>query len=90
LQLLALQHLGDVQIEEVAVQDRLNDASHNCDDIVEALEIVSVDPVENVKPSVRSQGKEIVRSDGFGLTGLLHHKQLRQNGNGLQVNGEGP
>ena len=54
------------------------------------LEIVSVDPVENVKPSVRSQGKEIVRSDGFGLTGLLHHKQLRQNGNGLQVNGEGP
>ena len=36
LQLLALQHLGDVQIKEVAVQDRLNDASHNRDDIVEA------------------------------------------------------
>ena len=59
-------------------------------ELILTLKIVSIDPVENVEPSVRSQGKEIVRRDGFGLTSFLHHKQLRQNGHGLQVDGEGP
>ena len=54
------------------------------------LKIVSVDPVENVEPPVRSQGKEIVGGDGLGLTGLLHHEQLRQDGHRLQVDGERP
>ena len=36
LQLFAFQHFGDVQVKEVAVQDRLNDTSNNGDDIIEA------------------------------------------------------
>ena len=36
LKLLALQNLGDIEIEEIAVQNRLNASSHNSDDIIEA------------------------------------------------------
>jgi hypothetical protein len=37
LQLLALQHLRDVQVEEVAVEDRLHDSGHDSDDIIESF-----------------------------------------------------
>ena len=45
------------------------------------LKIVSVNPVENVQSTIGSQGKQIMRSDRFGLTSFLHHKKLWQNGN---------
>jgi len=50
--LLAGHHLGHVQVEEVAVQNRLNDASHDSDDVIEAFEMVTVDPVEDVEGTV--------------------------------------
>ena len=58
--------------------------------ILLTLEIVSVDPVQNVESSVRSQSKKIVRSDRLGLASFLHHEQLGQNGHRLQVDGERP
>lgn len=54
------------------------------------LEIVSVDPVENVQSSIRSQGKQVVRCDGLSLAGFLDHKELGQNSNGFQIDGECP
>ena len=54
------------------------------------FEIVSEDPVENVESSIRAESKKIVRGDGLGLAGFLHHEKLRQNGDGLQINGKSP
>lgn len=36
---------GYVEVEEVAVQNSLNDASYNSNPVLEALSIVTVDPV---------------------------------------------
>ena len=49
-----------------------------------------VDPVENVKSSVRSEGKEIVAGDGLGLASLRYHEQLGQDGHGFKIDREGP
>ena len=84
LQLLPLQHLGDVEVEEVAVQDRLDTAGHNGDHVVEGLCVVAVDPVENVEAAVGTEGEEVVAGDALSLPGLGHHEQLWQDGHGLQ------
>ena len=52
LKLLALENLRDVKIEEVAVEDGLDTSGNDGDDIVEPLDVVSVDPVEDVKTTV--------------------------------------
>ena len=49
-----------------------------------------VDPVENVKSSVRSQGKEIVTGDGLCFSSLRHHEQLGQDGHRFKIDRESP
>ena len=90
LQLLPLQHLGDVQVEEIAVEDCLDTAGHDGNHVVEGLGVVAVDPVENVEAAVGAEGKEVVAGDALGLPGLGHHEQLGQDGDGLQVDRERP
>ncbi len=48
------------------------------------------DPVENVKSSVRSQGKQIVTGDGLGFSSLRHHEQLGQDGHRFKIDRESP
>ena len=50
--LLSRHHLGYIEIEEVAVEDGLDNTSDNSNDVVELFEVVSVDPVENVKSPI--------------------------------------
>lgn len=81
---------GNVQIEEVAVQDGLDEASHNGNHVKEALEVETPDPVEEIEGSVQAQEEQIMGGDGLGLTSLADHKELRQDGHRLQVDGESP
>ena len=90
LQLLPLQHLGDVQVEEVTVEDCLDTASHDGNHVVEGLGVVAVDPVENVEAAVGAKCKEVVAGDALSLPGFGHHEQLGQDRDGLQVDGERP
>lgn len=48
LKFLALKNLCNVKIEEVAVQDRLDSAGKDGNQIVMALGVVSVDPVQQI------------------------------------------
>lgn len=89
-QLLALQHFGDVEIEEVAVEDGLHHARDDGDEVEEALEVVAPDPVEEVEGSVEAEGEEVVAGDGLSLPGLAHEEELRQDRHRLQVDGERP
>jgi len=89
-ELLALQHLGDVQVEEVAVQDGLHHAGHDGDQVEEALGVVAVHPVEEVQAAVQAQGEQVVGGDGLRLAGLADHEQLREDGDRLEVDGESP
>ncbi len=86
----SLEDLGDVKVEEIAVEDRLDAAGYDGDDVVEALEVVTVDPVQDVQTPVRSEREEIMRCDRLGLARLGHHEELRQNGHRLQIDGERP
>ena len=90
MKLLSLENLGNVKIEEVTVENGLDAAGDDSDDVVESLEVVAVDPVEDVKAAVGAEGEQVVAGDRLGLPGLGDHEQLGQDGHTLQVDGEGP
>jgi hypothetical protein len=92
LELLALEDLGVVHVEEVAVQDGLNNTGNNGDgvDLVVCLGKVSVDPVRDVKSAVATEGEEVVGGDSLGLTSSLKHEELRKDSHRLEPDGEGP
>lgn len=90
LQLLPLEHLGDVEVEEVAVQDRLDGPGEDRNQVVVSLGVVSVDPVEQVQRTVRSEGKQVVAGDAFRLARFADQEQLRQDGHRLQIDRERP
>ncbi len=92
LELLALENLGVVDVEEIAVQNGLDQAGDNGNPVglVVGLGKVAVDPVGNVEGAVAAEGKEIVGGDGLGLAGALQHEELGQDGNGLEPDGKGP
>ena len=90
MKLLSLENLGDVKIEEVAVEDSLDAAGDDGDDVIEALEVVAVDPVKDVEAAVGAEGEQVVAGDRLGLPSLGDHEQLGQDGDALQVDGEGP
>lgn len=72
--------LGNIQIEEITVQDGLHNSSNDSDEVKEAFKVVSVDPVQEVQSSVGAQGEQVVAGDGLRLTGLAYHEQLGKNG----------
>ena len=48
---------GNVQVEEVTVEDRLDTAGDDGDQVEEALEVVAIDPVEEVEGAVDSESE---------------------------------
>ena len=90
MKLLSLENLSDVKIEEVAVENGLDAAGDDSDDVIEALEVVAVDPVEDVEATVGAKSEQVVAGDRLGLPSLGDHEQLGQDGDTLQVDGEGP
>lgn len=65
-------------------------ASHDSDEVKEAFEIISVDPVEDVECPVGTQGKQVMAGDRFGFSSFTDHEQLGQDGHRLKVDGECP
>lgn len=92
LELLALEHLSVVDVEEVAVKNRLDETGKDGDpvDLVVGLGEVAVQPVWEVETSVYTESEEVVRRDGLGLSSALEHEELRENGDGLEPDGESP
>jgi hypothetical protein len=80
----------DVQIEEVSVEDSLNDAGDDGDGVEELLDVVAVDPVEDVQRAVRAEREQVVSRDRLRLTSLRQHEQLRHYRHRLQVDTECP
>lgn len=77
-QLLPLQDFGDIEVEEIAVEDCLDQASNDGDEVKEALEVVAPDPIEEIECTVDTQCKQVMAGDGLRLTRLAHHEQLWQ------------
>lgn len=85
-----LDHSSDVEIEEVGVENSLDDSGDNGDHIKEVLVVVTVDPVDDVKSTISSEGEEIMGSDCLGVSSLGEHEELRHNSYGLEIDGECP
>lgn len=71
---------GNVEVEEIAVQDCLDQAGHNGDEVEEALEVIAPDPIKEIERAVDAQRKQVVAGDGLCLACLAHHEELRQDG----------
>lgn len=85
-----MDNTSDVEVEEVGVENGLNDSGNNGDWVEEALGVVSINPVEDVEESVRSEGKEIVSGDSFSVSSSRKHEELGHDGDGFQVDRECP
>lgn len=81
---------GDVEIEEVTVEDGLYHPGNDSDLVVEILRVVPPDPVGNVESTVEAQEEEVVCRDGLRFPCLADHEELRKDSHRLQVDGEGP
>lgn len=89
------EHVGrgtfcDVQVEEVAVQNGLDDAGHHSNEVKEALEVEAPDPVDEIERAVEAQEEQVVGGDGLRLPCLADHEELGKDSHGFQVDGEGP
>lgn len=81
---------GNVQVEKVTVQNSLDYARKDDNQIVVSLGEVPVDPVEQIQRPVAAQRKQVMAGDALRLARLRDEEQLRQNGHRLQVDGECP
>lgn len=81
---------GDVEIEEIAVEDGLYHSGDDSDLVIEILCVVAPDPVGNVEGTIEAQEEKVVCRDGLCFPCLADHEELRKDSHGLQVDGEGP
>lgn len=68
----------DVQVEEVAVKNGLDNTSHDGNPVLESFAVVAVDPVDDVQSTVGAQGKQVVRSDRFRFSSLMQDISIHQ------------
>lgn len=81
---------GDVEIEEITVEDGLYHPRNDSDLVIEILCVVAPDPVGNVESTVEAQEEKVVCRDGLCFPCLADHEELRKDSHRLQVDGEGP
>jgi len=89
-ELLALQHLSIVDPEEIRIEDGLDQAGQDGDAVGEILGEVAPDPIGDIQGAITTQGEQVMRGDGLGLAGALQEEELRQDGDALEPDGEGP
>ena len=83
MELLSLENFGDVEIEEIAIENSLDASGNDGDDVIETFAVVSEDPVEDVEATIGAESKQVVASNALGFSGLGHHKKLGQDGHTL-------
>ena len=80
-----------VDVEENGkVDESLETPGNDCDYVIEPLIVVAINPVENVESAVQGHGQSVVDDVGLGLSRLDDHHKLGDQGDTLQVDGEGP
>mmetsp|Transcript_18755 Transcript_18755/g.52166 ORF Transcript_18755/g.52166 Transcript_18755/m.52166 type:complete len:222 (-) Transcript_18755:294-959(-) len=82
----------DVVVEEVGIQKRLEDAAEVDHPVVlvSLFRVRSVDPIEDVERSVGSHEEDVVSREVLHLLVALQNDELREDGDGLEVDAEHP
>ena len=73
-----------VNVKEIGVKGGLQDAGEDRDGLGGFVEAPAINPVQEVEGAVQAQAEEVMRGDGFGFSGFLELKHLREDGNGFQ------
>lgn len=81
---------GNIEIEEVAVEDGLYHPRDHSNLVIELLGVVAPDPVGDIEGSIEAQEEKVMRCDGLCFPCLADHEELREDSYRLQVDGEGP
>ena len=79
-----------IVVEEVDVESGLDDAGDHRLPGEVGLDEVAVRPVEDVEGAVSAHGSDEISGQIFDFAGLLEHKELREDGDGLGPDGESP
>lgn len=87
---LALLECDVVSVEEVAVETGLEAAAEDLSEAVLAVQLISVDPVQDVEESVHSQGGHVVRGYVLDDPDLVEHDDLGNEGECLEPEAETP
>ena len=90
IRLQICQPLDGVKNKEVSINSCLNNASGDSDDVVEALIVVSVDPVEDVEQFVASQRHKVEQHDWLYRLAMAGDRELGDDGDSFQVHRECP
>ena len=72
------------------IEDGLDTAGPDDDRVVAAFDVVPVDPVEDVEAAVEAENEEINTDCHLSLARSVDEDQLRDQGDALEVEGEGP
>ena len=72
------------------IEDSLDTAGPDSDDVVEAFVVVPVDPVEDVEAAVEAENEEINTDCHLSLARPVDEDQLRDQSDALEVDGKGP
>lgn len=87
---LALLNGDVVSVQEVAVETGLEASREDLGEAVFAINLVSVDPVQDVEESVHSKGGDVVRGYVFNNSYLVKHHNLWDECECFQPEGEAP
>jgi len=87
---LALLERDVVSVQEVAVETGLEAATEDLCQAVLAVELVSVDPVEDVEESVHAEGSHVVRGYVLDDPDLVEHDDLRDESECFEPKAETP
>lgn len=91
LQLATIPLGQEVVVEKVGVETSLNDARDPTDPIAVArLDNETPDPVQNVETAIGAERDDVGGVHGLDLASALNEEELGENGDGLEVDGEGP
>ena len=79
-----------VSVQEVTVESSLEAATEDLSEAVLAVDLVSVDPVQDVEESVHAESSHVVRGYVLNNSYLVEHDNLWDEGHGLQPQAEAP
>lgn len=50
----------DIEIEEIAVENRLNDTCEDSNPVMKSFHVVSIDPIEEIESPIGSKSKQVM------------------------------
>ena len=80
----------EIEDGSTEIEDGLDTAGPDDDRVVAAFVVVPVDPVEDVEAAVEAENEEINTDCHLSLARPVDEDQLRDQGDALEVDGEGP